>query len=229
MRENESDGGDGLQRPDGYVSPWASDDGATGALRPAAGAVPPPEGGDQDTISFAMSDDERDDGQGFHAQPGYWGQPGYDQPERGPAGYASQAERGPAGYDQAETGEQAGAGSGYGSPGGYRGGGDLWGRRGEEDFTGGGAGSGGHWSDAAGHWNDAGGRGGESTGHWNDAGGYGDLGGYRAGGSGGHAGGDRFGGRPRAAARRDVLRAGGGPGPRSAGWSGCAAARGCRA
>jgi len=198
MRENESDGGDGLQRPDGYVSPRAPDDGATGAFRPAAGAVPPPEGGDQDTISFAMSNDERDDGQGFYAQPGYWGQPGYDQPERGPAGYASQAERGPAGYgsqaergpagyEHAETGEQAGAGSGYGSPGGYRGGGDLWGRRGEEDFTGRAAGSGGHWSDAAG-------RGGESTEHWNEAGGYGDLGGYRAGGSGGHAGGDGFGG-----------------------------------
>src|SRR5580693_8168203 len=187
MRENESDGGDGLQRPDGYVSPRAPDDGATGAFRPAAGAVPPPEGGDQDTISFAMSNDERDDGQGFYAQPGYWGQPGYDQPERGPAGYASQAERGPAGYEQAETGEQAGAGSGYGSPGGYRGGGDLWGRRDEEDFTGRAAGSGEHWSDAAG-------RGGESTEHWNDAGGYGDLGGYRADGSGGHAGGDGFGG-----------------------------------
>src|SRR5580698_1688148 len=72
MRENESDGGDGLQRPDGYVSPRAPDDGATGAFRPAAGAVPPPEGGDQDTISFAMPNDERDDGQGFYAQPGYW-------------------------------------------------------------------------------------------------------------------------------------------------------------
>jgi S1-C subfamily serine protease len=144
MRENESDGGDGLQRPDGDVSPWAPDDGTAAAFRPAASAVPQPEGGDQDTISFAMSDDERDDGQGFDAQPGYWGQPGYDQTKRGSAGY-DQAERGPAGYgSQAETGERAGAGSGYGSPGGYRGEGDFWGQRGEGDFTGRWAGSGGH-------------------------------------------------------------------------------------
>jgi S1-C subfamily serine protease len=114
MRENESDGGDGLQRPDdGYVNPWAPDDGATGAFRPAAGAVPPAGDGDQDTISFGTLDDKRDDGQSFYVQPGYWGQPGwrqpgYDQAARGPAEYESQPGHG---------GGEGFGGAGWGVPG----------------------------------------------------------------------------------------------------------------
>jgi S1-C subfamily serine protease len=120
MRENESDGGDGLQRPDGYVNPWAPEDGTAGAFRPAAGPVPPAGDGDQDTISFGISDDKRDDGQGFNVRPGYWGQPGYDQP-----GYG-QPERSPAGYDQPERGPGYGGGGAAGHGGGYGFGGAGW-------------------------------------------------------------------------------------------------------
>ena len=76
MRENDSDGGDGWQQPDGGPSPWAPDDGDRGSFRPAADAVPPLPGSDRDTVSFGPPNDEAGDGQGFYVQQGSWGQPG---------------------------------------------------------------------------------------------------------------------------------------------------------
>src|SRR5580692_10594471 len=91
MRENEGDGEDGWQQPDGQSSPWAPGDVAPGSFGPAAGAVPPPPDRGRDTISFGTPNDEVGDGQDFYVhpgdrrQPGDWREPGYDQAEPGHA------------------------------------------------------------------------------------------------------------------------------------------------
>jgi S1-C subfamily serine protease len=74
MRENESDSGSGRPPPE-FISPWVRRD------ADEAGAAPPPEDGDQDTIAFGSPADQT--GYGWYSDGGGGG--GYGGGQRGPA------------------------------------------------------------------------------------------------------------------------------------------------
>ena len=107
MRENESDGGDGWQQPDGQPNPWQPGDGTAESSGPAAGPVPPLPDLDRDIISFGTPDGGTSDGQGSYTQPGTWGL------WNGPEGYGS----GTGEYASGSGALGSGGGAGWDVPG----------------------------------------------------------------------------------------------------------------